>query len=259
MQAYDTTVQDVFGNAIPGGITQTGASVTVYVGGTSILASIFADQAGAQPLPNPFTSGPNGQITFFAANGNYDVTVSYSGFTITKHIILFDPSGSLINNATPTVPLLSDLRAISTSTAAAAKAVITTGRNSPGDGGGGTFVYVPTDTTSADNGVTIIVDAAGRRWYRQVDAGGVTAEQAGAVGDGITDDTGAINTLISACSGKYAMVLNKTYKITGTGIRLQSGSVLYTPGNTGTLSFSGSMASSNLISASGASSIFLDG
>src|SRR5579885_1519460 len=148
MQAYDTTVQDVFGNAIPGGITQTGASVTVYVGGTSILASIFADQAGAQPLPNPFTSGPNGQITFFAANGNYYVTVSYSGFTITKHIILFDPSGTLINNATPTVPLLSDLQAISTLTAAAAKAVITTGRNSPGDGGGATWIWLSGNQSS---------------------------------------------------------------------------------------------------------------
>jgi hypothetical protein len=35
-----------------------------------------------------------------------------------------------------------------------------------GDGAGGTYVYVATDRTSADNGNTIIVDASGRRWYR---------------------------------------------------------------------------------------------
>ena len=34
-----------------------------------------------------------------------------------------------------------------------------------GDGGGGWYTYVSSDTTSADNGGTIIVDAAGHRWY----------------------------------------------------------------------------------------------
>ncbi len=36
-----------------------------------------------------------------------------------------------------------------------------------GDQGGGPFVYNPGDTTSVDNGGTIIVDASGRRWYRE--------------------------------------------------------------------------------------------
>jgi hypothetical protein len=34
------------------------------------------------------------------------------------------------------------------------------------DGGQGVFIYVSTDTTSADNGGTIIVDVDGGRWYR---------------------------------------------------------------------------------------------
>lgn len=38
-----------------------------------------------------------------------------------------------------------------------------------GDGGGGTFWYNPNDTTSPDNGGTIIVDQIHRRWYRQWD------------------------------------------------------------------------------------------
>lgn len=41
------------------------------------------------------------------------------------------------------------------------------GYATPSDGGDGWFVYVPTDTTSADNGGTIIVDALNRRWYRE--------------------------------------------------------------------------------------------
>ena len=36
----------------------------------------------------------------------------------------------------------------------------------PGDQGGGIFVYNPSDTTSPDNGGTILVDAALHRWYR---------------------------------------------------------------------------------------------
>lgn len=36
----------------------------------------------------------------------------------------------------------------------------------PSDGGGGTFQYISSDTTTSDNGSTVIVDASGRRWYR---------------------------------------------------------------------------------------------
>ena len=39
------------------------------------------------------------------------------------------------------------------------------GSSVPGDGGGGTYVYVASDTTSPDNGGTIIVDGAARRWH----------------------------------------------------------------------------------------------
>jgi hypothetical protein len=39
------------------------------------------------------------------------------------------------------------------------------------DGGEGTFCYVASDTTSADNGGTIIVDASARRWHRERSGG----------------------------------------------------------------------------------------
>lgn len=40
------------------------------------------------------------------------------------------------------------------------------GTSAGGDGGEGIFWYDASDTTSPDNGVTIIVDALGRRWHR---------------------------------------------------------------------------------------------
>ncbi|RYF03378.1 MAG: hypothetical protein EOO77_31175, partial [Oxalobacteraceae bacterium] len=42
--------------------------------------------------------------------------------------------------------------------------VETSGRTAIGDGGGATFRYAATDTTTADNGGTVRVDAQGRRW-----------------------------------------------------------------------------------------------
>jgi hypothetical protein len=58
--------------------------------------------------------------------------------------------------------------------------------------GGGLFVYDSSDTTSADNSGTIIVDASNRRWKRQDDDGELSLLMFGAKGDGTTDDTAAI-------------------------------------------------------------------
>lgn len=64
-----------------------------------------------------------------------------------------------------------------------------------GDGGEGHFWYDASDTTSSDNGGTIIVDASGRRWKRNLNGMPVTFKQFGAVGDGTTDDS----TKLQAC------------------------------------------------------------
>lgn len=55
----------------------------------------------------------------------------------------------------------------------------------------GFFQRDDTDTTSADNGGTIIVDASGRRWNRLF-TGAVNVKWFGAVGNGSTNDTDAI-------------------------------------------------------------------
>lgn len=57
--------------------------------------------------------------------------------------------------------------------------------------GGGDFLVNPSDTTSGDNGGTIIVDSLGRRWYRRYE-GPVNTDWFGVVGDNEADDISAL-------------------------------------------------------------------
>lgn len=67
----------------------------------------------------------------------------------------------------------------------------TNGSNARGDGGGGDYVIDPTDSTSTDNGGTTIVTTSGGRFKYNWN-GVLSAKLFGAVGDGVTDDTDAL-------------------------------------------------------------------
>lgn len=86
----------------------------------------------------------------------------------------------------------------------------------------GPFVRDDNDTTSADNGGTIIVSGNGKRWKRVYD-GVPLVSWFGAVGDGETNDDAPVkNTLLA--TGKAALQPGKRYKITS--LTLTAGQVL---------------------------------
>lgn len=73
------------------------------------------------------------------------------------------------------------------------------GYSTPTDMGGGYFVYVSTDTTSSDNGGTILVDASGHRYYR-VYVGPPHNSWFGAKNNRSTDDSTANQNCVNAAA-----------------------------------------------------------
>jgi hypothetical protein len=79
--------------------------------------------------------------------------------------------------------------------------------------GGGELYYDETDTTTADNGVTVFVTSGGARWKRP-DDNVVNVMQAGAVGDGVTDDAAAFQAALD--SSDHVVIPHGNYKIEST-------------------------------------------
>jgi len=87
------------------------------------------------------------------------------------------------------------------------------GYNFAGDEGGGKFRVDKADTTTADNGVTVFVASDGTR-LKSINP--ITSlKQGGAIGDGTTDDTARITSIIAAIPSSYKLKTGTgNYKIT---------------------------------------------
>lgn len=94
MQKFIETVEGENGRPVPG------ASITVYNAGTSTPATIYLSNGGAATA-NPLTADSTGMFYFYAADGRYDLLVSYAGSTRTIYdILLEDPVDANVINAT---------------------------------------------------------------------------------------------------------------------------------------------------------------
>lgn len=83
--------------------------------------------------------------------------------------------------------------------------VSTAGYYAFNDGGGGVYKYDPTDTTSSDNGGTVIVANDGARWKLQIVNGEVSTAQFGAKFDGTTNDTTSIQNALNVLTSGYTL------------------------------------------------------
>ena len=110
---------------------------------------------------------------------------------------LVKDSAIALTSLSPSVASVAALRA-ATATTLPANQCFVVGYYAGSDGGGGFYWYNSTDSVSADNGGSIIVDASNRRWYLDNFSRPYSVRQFGAKGDGVTNAQAAIQNCINA-------------------------------------------------------------
>ena len=88
MQQYQNVLQDKFGNVI------VGASVAVYVYGTTTPATIYSGNGTGLLPSNTVTTSSLGEFAFYAANGRYSLSITATNFALENYsdFILYDPA-----------------------------------------------------------------------------------------------------------------------------------------------------------------------
>ena len=196
---------DANGNPLASGLVYT------YIVNTTTPKTTWQDSGEATPNTNPIVLDANGSCLMYG-NGSYSLVVTdalgnnvpaYSGITAS-----FSPPSQFAS--------IADLR-LNATTGANFGSIYVEGYRTSADGGEGTFIFVSTDTTSTDNGGTIIVDAANNRWYRDTQGNPLSVKWFGAYGDNSHDDTSSIqNCLNAVTSGGAAYFPTGRYQVTTT-------------------------------------------
>lgn len=180
-----------------------GGKLFVYLAGTTTKTTTYTDVTGATPQTNPIILNARGEPE---NNSNASIGIWLTTGQAVKMVLSpstdTDPPTNPIwtvdqlmgGQTIPTTAVanIAALRAL-TSSSVIANTINVEGYYSVVDGGEGLFSYKASDTTSSDNGGTIIVDMAPRRWYRQLSGARVTPKQFGCYGNGSTDDTTTFN------------------------------------------------------------------
>lgn len=168
------------------------------------LPAITTVDAAADPLPIVDVS---------------DTSQSVTGTTKKVTVIQIDQAIIAAGNKAIVIDNVAALKALTVSGIADGQLYITRGYYSDNDGGQGTYIY---DSASAasDNGGTVIAPTSGSGRFLLQYGVEINVKQFGAKGDGITDDTSALNSAASqAASIQKKLVIPQTssgYKSTAT-------------------------------------------
>lgn len=206
-----------------------------------------ADQTVSSPLP-PIAVRAS-QYAVFDSQGNLTAGLPVGGSATVSAAMqpVVDAATTQVAMAVlGTIGNFANIASMRSNTLELPAVVFLKGYNTTGDGGEGVFWLNTSDTTSADNGGTIIVDDAGGRWYRVTGAQSYSVHWFGAVGDGTTNDYAAVAATIAAVAAagggrvlfgpkQYNMGSN-TISITHSAVVLQGAgqfvtTLLFTGGN----------------------------
>ena len=181
-------------------------------GGTQDTASITLETASGEATKMRFKMTNDSDDNFeFTAKTPDGLTVFNNAMTLNGNVLL-----NAANYVDYTAPMISDYTALRAYTGNAGQVQITS------NGLSGFFYYDASDTTSTDNGGTIIVSSNGRRWKRLY-SGRVnvlwfmTAAQISAVQTNtwaaVSHVTAAIDAAILAAAGKELVFPPGTYRV----------------------------------------------
>lgn len=166
--------------------------VHTYIPGGTVAKTTWQDAAEATPNANPIVLDSGGSCLLYGS-GAYQLTVTDSlGNAVPAYTGLTQDFLSVIAGAGTTLgfivtfPSVAALRGNAT---AQPSVVFVASYYANVDGGGGAFWNDTSDTASADNGGTIIVDGLGNRWFREGIEGTISAKDYGVYGDGLIDAT----------------------------------------------------------------------
>jgi hypothetical protein len=154
-----------------------GAKAYFYLTGTTTLVNTYTTVGRTVANTNPVIADSAGRFPPI-----------YLDPDITYRMQLKDASDILIADRDPIageggeVVQVANIGALRLLTLATTATQLLLAYNYVAGDGGGAFRYDSTDTTTADNGGTVIVDSAGRRWKRQW-SGAVNTKWWGATGD----------------------------------------------------------------------------
>ena len=197
MQQYQNVIQDKFGNVI------VGASVAVYVYGTTTPATIYSGNGSGVLPSNTVTTNSLGEFAFYAANGRYSLSVSATNFVAENFtdFIMYDPAdiGAVAASGVAFTPFGT---IAATNVQNAIQEVV-------GDLSG--------STGSSLVGFLQAGTSAQARTVQAKERDIVSVKDFGAVGDGVTDDTAAIVNALA--TGKDVMLPDGTYKLAPTSLQ----------------------------------------
>lgn len=199
-----------------------GASVNITKS-TGGSASIFSDAAGTSAISLPTVTDSSGELKFWIATGLYVYTVGGKSYNV-----------NLTEKNDFVVETFADL---ATTPATTAGMIVYTKQHTSGGLGG--KLFQDTAGTVTNNGVTLINNTvtAGRHW-KAIGYDNLSPLDFGAIGDGVNDDTAAIQAWFDFGIGGKSP--RKTYKTTNTAF-ITSDNVIYDFGGSTINNQAGSM------------------
>jgi hypothetical protein len=222
-----------------GGGPAVGYKLYAFVPGTSTPKNTYTTSLGNVPNAHPVVMDARGEAAIYW-DGPYDVVLKSA-----NDAVIWGPE-RLENPADIFAALLADTTSAANGAAiigrgiqvadsiaalrlllkaSASKYAFVTGYYAAGDGGGGSYCYDAADTTSTDNGGTIIVAADGGRWKLATKNSPISVKQFGAKGNYTggaiagQDDTAAIQAAINWAQANVDSVTYGSYSPSvGTGV-----------------------------------------